>query len=197
MSTTNFGSPAIGAAPVGAARARERAAADAAPGRWRRLSGWQRLISPLVAAGRLAARQRRRPGLGEQAAAAHQGREHRRDPDHHQLSRVRDAAARAAGLAGADGVGFALGATRRARCWRSSPGSAASGEDAVDPLMQMVRTLPLFGLVPVFIVWFGIGQLPKLLLIALGRGDPAVPQHVLGDPRRRRPARVSSGRCSA
>src|ERR1700685_3084659 len=38
--------------------------------------------------------------------------------------------------------------------------------------MQMLRTLPLFGLIPVFIVWFGIGQLPKILLIALGAAIP-------------------------
>jgi sulfonate transport system permease protein len=29
------------------------------------------------------------------------------------------------------------------------------GQNAADPLMQMLRTLPLFGLIPVFIVWFG------------------------------------------
>jgi sulfonate transport system permease protein len=38
--------------------------------------------------------------------------------------------------------------------------------------MQMLRTLPLFGLIPVFIVWFGIGELPKVLLIALGAAIP-------------------------
>jgi sulfonate transport system permease protein len=42
----------------------------------------------------------------------------------------------------------------------------------VDPLMQMLRTLPLFGLIPVFIVWFGIGELPKVLLIAIGTAIP-------------------------
>ena len=38
--------------------------------------------------------------------------------------------------------------------------------------MQILRTLPLFGLVPVFIVWFGIGELPKVILIALGAAIP-------------------------
>jgi sulfonate transport system permease protein len=38
--------------------------------------------------------------------------------------------------------------------------------------MQMLRTLPLFGLIPVFIVWFGIGELPKILLIAIGAAIP-------------------------
>lgn len=46
------------------------------------------------------------------------------------------------------------------------------GDNAVDPLMQMVRTVPLFGLVPVFIVWFGIGNGPKYLLIALATAVP-------------------------
>lgn len=46
------------------------------------------------------------------------------------------------------------------------------GELAIDPLVQMIRTLPLFGLIPVFIVWFGIGDLPKLLLVALGASVP-------------------------
>jgi sulfonate transport system permease protein len=51
-------------------------------------------------------------------------------------------------------------------------GLSRLGEDAVDPLMQMLRTLPLFGLIPVFIVWFGIGELPKVLLIAMGAAIP-------------------------
>jgi sulfonate transport system permease protein len=51
-------------------------------------------------------------------------------------------------------------------------GLSRLGENAVDPPMQMLRTLPLFGLVPVFIVWFGIGQLPKVLLIALAASIP-------------------------
>ncbi len=51
-------------------------------------------------------------------------------------------------------------------------GLSRLGENAVDPLLQMLRTLPLFGLIPVFIVWFGIGELPKVLLIALGSAIP-------------------------
>jgi sulfonate transport system permease protein len=46
------------------------------------------------------------------------------------------------------------------------------GDAAIDPLMQMVRMLPLFGLVPMFIVWFGIGQLPKVILVALAAAVP-------------------------
>ena len=51
-------------------------------------------------------------------------------------------------------------------------GLSRLGEQAVDPLMQMLRTVPLFGLIPVFIVWFGIGELPKILLIALAAAFP-------------------------
>jgi sulfonate transport system permease protein len=51
-------------------------------------------------------------------------------------------------------------------------GLSRLGEYSVDPIMQMLRTLPLFGLIPVFIVWFGIGELPKVLLIALGATIP-------------------------
>jgi sulfonate transport system permease protein len=68
-------------------------------------------------------------------------------------------------------VGFACGAAI-AIILAVAAGLSRLGENAVDPLMQMVRTLPLFGLIPVFIVWFGIGQLPKILLIAIGSAIP-------------------------
>src|SRR5580700_11077514 len=64
-------------------------------------------------------------------------------------------------------VGFAFGATI-ALLLAFMAGLSRFGENAVDPLMQMLRTLPLFGLIPVFIVWFGIGEMPKVLLIAIG-----------------------------
>jgi sulfonate transport system permease protein len=51
-------------------------------------------------------------------------------------------------------------------------GLSRIGEHAVDPPLQMLRTLPLFGLIPVFIVWFGIGELPKILLITIGSAIP-------------------------
>ena len=68
-------------------------------------------------------------------------------------------------------LGFAFGATV-AVALAIIAGLSTLGENSVDPLMQMLRTLPLFGLIPVFIVWFGIGQLPKVLLIALGAAIP-------------------------
>lgn len=51
-------------------------------------------------------------------------------------------------------------------------GLSRVGENSVDPIMQALRTLPLFGLIPVFIVWFGIGETPKITLIALGAAIP-------------------------
>ncbi len=42
------------------------------------------------------------------------------------------------------------------------------GEDAVDATVQMARTLPHLALIPLMILWFGIGETPKIVLIALG-----------------------------
>ena len=68
-------------------------------------------------------------------------------------------------------VGFAFGAVA-AVALALVAGLSRLGENAVDPLLQILRTLPLFGLIPVFIVWFGIGELPKIILIALGTAIP-------------------------
>ena len=51
-------------------------------------------------------------------------------------------------------------------------GLSRAGENAVDPLMQMIRALPFFGLIPLFILWFGIGETPKVLLVALAVSVP-------------------------
>ncbi|HEX3834056.1 MAG TPA: ABC transporter permease [Solirubrobacteraceae bacterium] len=170
MSTTNPRSPALGAVSVGASRARERAP-DGTGVRRRRLSGWQRLISPVAllavwqlvsVAGLVSARKLPPPTQVVSTAAT--------------LITTNSAAygtLQHALLASLERMllGFALGATV-ALVLALVSGLSQAGEEAVDPLMQMVRTLPLFGLVPVFIVWFGIGQLPKLLLIALGAAIP-------------------------
>jgi sulfonate transport system permease protein len=68
-------------------------------------------------------------------------------------------------------IGFALGGTA-GLVIAVIAGLSRLGENSVDPIMQSVRTVPLFGLIPVFIVWFGIGELPKVLLIALGAAIP-------------------------
>ena len=46
------------------------------------------------------------------------------------------------------------------------------GEDLVDAPVQMLRTVPLAGLIPLLIVWLGVGEEPKIVLIALGAGFP-------------------------
>ena len=51
-------------------------------------------------------------------------------------------------------------------------GLTKAGEDSVDATLQMIRTLPHLALVPLFILWFGIGETPKILLIALGAAFP-------------------------
>jgi sulfonate transport system permease protein len=68
-------------------------------------------------------------------------------------------------------IGFALGASIGLLLALVS-GLSRLGETTVDPLMQMLRTLPLFGLIPVFIVWFGIDDTPKIILIAIGSAIP-------------------------
>jgi sulfonate transport system permease protein len=47
-------------------------------------------------------------------------------------------------------------------------GLSAWGDALLDPPMQMVKAIPLYGIVPLFIIWFGIGETPKVILIALG-----------------------------
>lgn len=47
-------------------------------------------------------------------------------------------------------------------------GMSRFADTAVDPLIQAARALPHLGLVPLFIIWFGIGELPKVLIISLG-----------------------------
>jgi sulfonate transport system permease protein len=40
-------------------------------------------------------------------------------------------------------------------------------ETILDPILQALRSVPLLGLIPLFILWFGIGQLPKVLFVLL------------------------------
>lgn len=42
------------------------------------------------------------------------------------------------------------------------------GEDLLDPVVQAARAVPILGLVPLVIIWFGVGEFPKVFLIALG-----------------------------
>ncbi len=68
-------------------------------------------------------------------------------------------------------IGFVIGGGL-AMILAVAAGLSRFGENAIDPLMQALRTLPLFGLIPVFIVWFGIGESPKITLVALAAAVP-------------------------
>ena len=65
------------------------------------------------------------------------------------------------------GLGFLIGAAI-GLVLAVAAGLNQLGEDAVDPPMQMLRTLPHFGMIPLFITWMGIGESPKIALIAMG-----------------------------
>ena len=47
-------------------------------------------------------------------------------------------------------------------------GLVRAGDDAIDPPVQMARMLPHLALVPLLIIWVGIGESMKITLVALG-----------------------------
>jgi sulfonate transport system permease protein len=51
-------------------------------------------------------------------------------------------------------------------------GLSKVGELVVDPPLQMLHVMPFIALVPLFILWFGIGESPKIALIAWGTTFP-------------------------
>jgi sulfonate transport system permease protein len=151
--------PHTGPAPAPAAR------------RWRRNRGWYRLISPVAVV-----------ALWQLFSSAGLIPADKLPPPtavwHTAVSLVTTNFPAYGTLQGAMGVslqrmaiGFAVGGTL-AVLLALVAGLSRLGENAVDPLLQIVRMLPLFGLIPVFIVWFGIGELPKIILIALGAAIP-------------------------
>jgi sulfonate transport system permease protein len=54
------------------------------------------------------------------------------------------------------------------------------GEDLVDSPMQMLRTLPFLGITPLLILWFGIGDTPKIALVFLGVSFPVYVNTLVG-----------------
>ncbi len=69
----------------------------------------------------------------------------------------------ALGLAIGVGSGTALGLLA---------GLSRTGDAAIDPLVQIKRTIPVVALTPLFIVWFGIGEATKIGLIAFATAFP-------------------------
>jgi sulfonate transport system permease protein len=168
MSTTDSQRSALGTLPVAGRRAHARAGGRPS----RRFSNWwTRLVSPLVllalwqlvsAAGLISAQKLPPPTkVWSTAVTLVTTNSSAYGTLQHALLISLERIA----------IGFSLGALA-ALALAIVAGLSRAGENAVDPIMQMVRTLPLFGLIPVFIVWFGIGQLPKVLLIALGTAIP-------------------------
>jgi sulfonate transport system permease protein len=65
------------------------------------------------------------------------------------------------------GIGFSLG-TVIAILLALITGLSRIGEAVLDPIVQVLRSIPLLGILPLFIVWFGIGELPKDLIVLFG-----------------------------
>lgn len=65
----------------------------------------------------------------------------------------------AIGFAGGTAVGVALAAVMF---------SSRVVRHLVDPVVEVIRPLPPLAFIPLFIVWFGIGELPKEVLIGFG-----------------------------
>lgn len=42
------------------------------------------------------------------------------------------------------------------------------GDELIDPAVQILRAVPVLGLLPLVIIWFGIGEAPKIALVAIG-----------------------------
>lgn len=76
------------------------------------------------------------------------------------LANAEASAARAlAGLAVGGTIGFALGLAN---------GLSRGAERVTDTTLQMLRNIPNLALIPLVILWFGIGEGAKLFLVALG-----------------------------
>jgi ABC-type nitrate/sulfonate/bicarbonate transport system permease component len=56
-------------------------------------------------------------------------------------------------------AGIAIGAAMSASKWVRY---------AVDPIIELMRPLPPLAFIPLLVVWFGIGELPKVILIFIG-----------------------------
>ncbi len=96
------------------------------------------------------------------------------------LASPQDVASRAGDLTANGDLPAAIGASLVRVVWGFAIGSVIGiglaliaglfrlGEDLIDATMGMLRTLPWVGLIPLFIIWFGIDEKPKIALVALG-----------------------------
>jgi len=65
------------------------------------------------------------------------------------------------------GIGLVIGGVL-ALVLGATAGLLRLGDDAIDPPVQMARMLPHLALVPLLIIWVGIGESMKITLVALG-----------------------------
>lgn len=77
----------------------------------------------------------------------------------------------AVGFAIGGGIGFALG---------TLVGFSRLAEAFIDRSVQMVRAIPFLAVLPLVIVWLGVGEGQKIFLVALGVGFPIYINTVLG-----------------
>lgn len=68
-------------------------------------------------------------------------------------------------------AGFALG-TAVAVALGTVVGLSTGMEAFLDPTLQAIRSIPTLGWVPLLLLWMGIGEAPKLTLIAVGAFFP-------------------------
>ncbi|WP_341715894.1 ABC transporter permease [Micromonospora sp. FIMYZ51] len=144
---------AVPAAPAGSATSSRRLA-------------WRRLTSPvlLVAGWELAARGGALAPEKLPAPSTVLATGWRLTRDGTLLTHLLDSLTRAGtGLLIGGGLALLLGALA---------GLLRLGDDLVDPPVQMARMLPHLGLVPLLIIWVGIGESLKVSLVALGAFFP-------------------------
>ncbi|REK71531.1 ABC transporter permease [Paenibacillus paeoniae] len=76
-------------------------------------------------------------------------------------------------------LGFLLGGTL-GLLLGLAVGFGKLAEKTLDPSLQMLRTVPLLAVIPLFILWFGYGEFSKVLLIGLGAFFPVYVNTFLG-----------------
>ncbi|CAN7334094.1 ABC transporter permease subunit [Rhizobium sp. LjRoot254] len=77
----------------------------------------------------------------------------------------------AVGFAIGGSIGFVLG---------TLVGFSRLAEAFIDRSVQMVRAIPFLAVLPLVIVWFGVGETQKIFLVALGVGFPIYVNTTLG-----------------
>lgn len=76
-------------------------------------------------------------------------------------------------------AGFALGASLAAVAG-TLVGLSRTAEAIIDPTLQLLRNVPSLAWVPFLLLWMGIGEAPKITLIAIGAAFPVYLNLVAG-----------------